>query len=337
MAPVLGRHDDRHLGPPGYRVAGPEVADAGRLVHPVAVAASLEGGRHRPPGRLDGVGLGVDHGGGRAGDGPPRVQRLGDVGDAFGALGQPQDQVVVLAAVEVLAQAPDLLDQGPPGHGQVAHVVVGGQLVRRPVRLDVRVVQLPCRVQLVLVGVQDVDGRVGVEPPHHLGQGVRLELVVVVQEGHVLPGGHGQCGVGGLGYARRGGAVDDHDAGVVPQGGQHVEGLAAVRAVVGHAQLPPVVHLRPHRFHGGRQDVGVGVVDRHQDADGRPIGEVLQLGGDGVEHRRAGTVPLVPQLVAGPLVGRQIPFQRVGGRDPGRPDLHDGRPEGPTAGTGAGQ
>ena len=89
-------------------------------------------------GRRRHIGLGLRTAGGRPRVHPPVVQHLRHMGRAAGALQQPQEQVVVLAAVALRAFAAKLVPQGFFEHRQMADVVAAQQVVRGVVRLEVR-------------------------------------------------------------------------------------------------------------------------------------------------------------------------------------------------------
>ena len=60
------------------------------------------------------------------------------MGDLPRPLGDPQDQVPVLGALELGVEAADLLDQGASQHAEVAGVHLGPEPLRRPVGLEER-------------------------------------------------------------------------------------------------------------------------------------------------------------------------------------------------------
>ena len=68
---------------------------------------------------------------------PPVVQHLGHMGGTAGALQQPQEQVVVLAAIALRAFAAHSIPQCLFEHGQMADVVAAQQVIRRIVRREV--------------------------------------------------------------------------------------------------------------------------------------------------------------------------------------------------------
>ena len=110
------------------------------------------------------------------------------MGDAVGALGQPQDHVDVLRAVELGAKPADLLHQRAAVDAEVTGVAVRAQRVRRPRRLEMG--PHPTAVQDgVLVAVEHVEGGVGGDAVGDVLERVGGEGVVVVQQGDVVAGG----------------------------------------------------------------------------------------------------------------------------------------------------
>ena len=68
---------------------------------------------------------------------PPIIQHLGHMGCAAGALRQPQEQVMVLAAVALRPLAAQLLIQTAAEHRQMTDVIAAQQVIRGIVRLKV--------------------------------------------------------------------------------------------------------------------------------------------------------------------------------------------------------
>ena len=102
--------------------------------------------------------------------------------DPAGQLGGPEHDVEVLAPVELGSEPTDTGQQVAAEARQVPEVGIGQQEFRIPVGLEVGMVGPVDLVELVLVGVDDVDVVVGRHRLGHLGQGLRLEQVVVVEE-----------------------------------------------------------------------------------------------------------------------------------------------------------
>ena len=81
----------------------------------------------------------------------------------------------------------------------MADVVHGAEQVRVEVGLKVRLEVVDVlEVDLVLVGIEDLDVRVGIDRADALIEGLRLELVVMVGEDDEVAGRHADRGVGVL-------------------------------------------------------------------------------------------------------------------------------------------
>ena len=118
----------------------------------------------------------------------------------------------------------------------MADVVLAQQQVGREVGFPAGLGEPAGRVQLVLVAIKQVQGGVGVEPAHHLGQGVRFQDVVVVQESDVLARGQGKSSIGGSRDARAPRQSGEaHAAVALDQRGELGQGLGPLRSVVGQA------------------------------------------------------------------------------------------------------
>ena len=126
------------------------------------------------------------------------------MGRAAHLLDQPEEQVVVLAAVAFGALAPHLLKEGPAEHRQVADVVAAQQVVGGIVGLEVPH-QRPADILFKegLVAVQEAVRLAGgpqvQDGPAHLVHGMGRQHVVMVGQGQVFPVGQGRrrVGVGG--------------------------------------------------------------------------------------------------------------------------------------------
>ena len=225
-------------------------------------------------GRLDQVGvrLGLVPSGRRRGMGAPVVEDPGDVGDAVGTVHEPQDEVVVLAAVVARPEATELDGELAPVDAQVARVHERGHVVRRPARLDVAY-ERPVVGDDVLVAVEHVEGGVRGDAVGHVLQGVRGEGVVVVQEGDVVAAGEGHGGVGGLRDAPGDDVAGEVDARVgvrvvLQRGGD----VGVGGPVVDQAELPFGVGLVAHRGDGLLEHRERRVVDGGEDGDERCSG-----------------------------------------------------------------
>ena len=160
-------------------------------------------------------------------DRPPVVERLGDVADPVGALGEAEQQLEVLDRVEVRVEATHLGEQLPAGHEQVADVHRAQRVDGRPVGLVERIDPGAVRGDLVLVGVGDVELALR-ELHRDPQQGIGRELVVVVQEGDELAAAELEPLVGGRRDARVLAQQACGDPRISRYGPLH--GLAGVRA-----------------------------------------------------------------------------------------------------------
>ena len=201
---------------------------------------------------------------------------LRDVDDVFRLLGQPQDQVMVLAAVKFRAEtAAGFLQELLPESGEVADIVVGPQVVRGVVRLEMGIeCVLRGFAEGVFVGIDQVRGPGG-DDLHHLKEGGRVEQVVVVEQGVPVPGGHADTPVGIAGNAFVGLEFLVLDAGIF--GGfafaDPLDVGVGFVAAVSQAELPVRVGLV---FDGVQHldEIGFGcIVEGNQDAELNRIGE----------------------------------------------------------------
>ncbi len=135
-----GRDDDADRGP--SLEPGDELVDAGvvevaldprRQPDPLAVGLERPGPGFERPGLRRFAAAG-----GGGGEHPPVVEDPRHVGDLPRPLGDPQDQVPVLGALELGVEAADLLDQRAAQDAEVAGVHLGPEPLRRPVGLEER-------------------------------------------------------------------------------------------------------------------------------------------------------------------------------------------------------
>ena len=72
------------------------------------------------------------------------------------ALGRSQSKIVVLRSFEPFAETAQGVEQPASHDERVAHVHICQQKLRRPVRLELRIVVPPVRVDLVVIGIHKV-------------------------------------------------------------------------------------------------------------------------------------------------------------------------------------
>jgi hypothetical protein len=129
---------------------------------------------------LVGVGLGRARRRRGAGDLAPVIQHLGDVGDPLRALGEAEEEVVVLAAVEPMPEASDLREEAVTEDRQVGDVVHRrGDRGSSPAEERQSGGRL---LELVLIGIDEVEIAILVQTPHDLEEGLWRQLVVVIKE-----------------------------------------------------------------------------------------------------------------------------------------------------------
>ena len=104
-----------------------------------------------------------------------------------GLLGEAEHQVVILAALEPDSKPSDLPDDFSPVHAQVARIHLGKKGVRRPVRLEEGHVPDAFFADFVLVAVDHVRIRMGIEQGGILVEGIGRDFVVMIQQGDELP------------------------------------------------------------------------------------------------------------------------------------------------------
>ena len=225
----------------------------------------------------------------------------------LGFLSGAEDEVVILGTVvgAALVDLPavgvglgDGVEEAAAGDEEVADVVHGAEQVRVEVGLKVRLEVVDVlEVDLVLVGIEDLDVRMGVDRANALIEGLRLELVVMVGEDDEVAGRHADRGVGVL-----------RDAEVLREGliaeaavccsvlGEDLLRCPALCRVVLDLRVRGRVHEAGLELRVGLLTDGVkhaaeellrGRVDRDHDGEGRLLREI------------AGTLPLLRELLVG--------------------------------------
>ena len=151
----------------------------------------------------------------------------------------------------------------------MAHVHHAAEELGRPIRLEKGLAEPSAAVDLVLVGVDDVRLRLLVQETDAFEQRVRVELVVVIEEGDELTVGRGErlIGRGADSLVRL--TEEDVDRPVAGEAAQVFECRLVRRAVVGEAELPVRIGLTPDGLDRAREPLRVGVVDGRDDRDER--------------------------------------------------------------------
>lgn len=218
-----------------------------------------------------------------------------------------EDEVVVLgtvvgaALVDLLAVGVGLgdgVEEATAGNEEVADVVHGAKQVRVEVGLEVRLEVVDVlEVDLVLVGIKDLDVRVCVDRADALIEGLRLELVVMVGEDDEVTSRHADRGVGVLRDTEvlREGRIAEAAvcSGVL---GEDLLRCTALRRVVLDLRVRGRVHeadlelrvgLLPDRVEHAAEELLRGRVNRDHDGEGRLHREI------------SGTLPLLRELLVG--------------------------------------
>ncbi len=119
--------------------------------------------------------------------------------DGLRASGEPQRQIVILRAAEFRAKAAYFVEEVLADHQQMQQVHHRQQMIGRPVRLAEMVDKFAAVVELVFVGVEEIDFGIYVDGLRHFVEGFRRELIVVVEHGQVIAGRnlHRSVGCGG--------------------------------------------------------------------------------------------------------------------------------------------
>ena len=102
------------------------------------------------------------------------IEHLRDVAHAgfVEIFGQPQQQVVVLAALEAGTQAAEPAEGSRADHAEMVHVVLGPEQLAVVIRFEMRLEAAAARIDLVLVAVNQLQFRVGAQGSRHFVQGV---------------------------------------------------------------------------------------------------------------------------------------------------------------------
>ena len=161
-----------------------------------------------------GIVLAVRSQGRGSGKNAPVVEDMRDVDDPVARhVGHaPQQQILILAALDAHPEAPDLFQQIPPEDAEVAYVVLRVEKVGVPVALEMGFDPKALRGELVLVAVKDLRFGVFGGSQRHVGQRVFRQDIIVVEQGHVGAPGDRDRGVRGAGNMAGGLAINDPDA-----------------------------------------------------------------------------------------------------------------------------
>ena len=104
--------------------------------------------------------------------------------DPFGLrrVGNAQDEVVILAALEPLSHAPDLFDEGTAIDAEMVDHVLAEQQIQIPVILEIGRKTLFGSVHHILIGIDDVDIGMRVDFGHNFVERMRRQYIVMVDK-----------------------------------------------------------------------------------------------------------------------------------------------------------
>ncbi len=211
------------------------------------------------------------------------IQHERDVADALGSdgFGDAQHEVPILAAVETGPQPAGVPHALGSKDGQVTDVVLADEEIRVPVGFEMRIVAPAVLIQMILVRVNQLGIRMGGDLGGDHVKGVRCQRIIMIEEGDVLAAGHGERAVRCGDDAAVVASHLDTDPRIGGGGlGEDRRDLRAGRGIIGDAEVPIRINLRPDRRDRRAEMRRIGVVDRHYHRDARPRRQCLDMPAD---------------------------------------------------------
>ena len=248
----------------------------------IPIALSREMGRHRPLSRLNGIALRIDVQGHAPRMGSPVIIKLRHMHHTLGAGGEPQDHIVVLAAVKLGAEQLRPV-QKPSGKGaEMTDIIISPQIVRCVVRLEVQsdhVVDGTASLKRCLITI-DVVRSLLTDRLHILVENAGMQHIIMVKKRYIVTGGHGQTSIRIAGYSFIFRKLFIEDPAIETAAGAQVLlvllhifsadllhiGVLLVGAV-SQTQLPIFIGLTCHRLDGLSQKLLRGIVKGHENAE----------------------------------------------------------------------
>ena len=178
--------------------------------------------------------------------GSPVVEELGNVQDGARPLADPERNVPLRRAAERSGEAADLLQQRPAEEAETARVRLAPEPLRRKVGLEEGARTTSLRVDLVLVGVDEVGLRGQPKCAVDGRQRLPIEPIGIPEQAHKVAAGHPQS----LRYrcCTTFVALTDPDARVLARGSIQPLANPRTRAIVdAETKLPLREVLPPHR------------------------------------------------------------------------------------------
>ena len=206
----------------------------------------------------------------------PVVEHFGNVLDLGALRGQPQDEVVVLAALASLQKPSQSLQPRPAHAHDVPHIVLRPLQRGGPLGFEKRQAAPALLIELVLVGVDEVWSRRRIDGLRQPQQGLRREDVIVIEEHDKLALGQREGIVRGVDdVARRLAARHFDFVALILQRLQPLPRVRPAGGVVADAKLPMPVPLALHGIDGRLQKMRGGVMHRHDDGNQRPARQLV--------------------------------------------------------------
>ena len=128
---------------------------------------------------------------GRAGNHAPVVENLRYMANLSRAFTGAQPKVMVLRAFESDTDAANIFVQPSANAREMARIAEGEQELGRPVGLELRGMTPAADVDLVIVAINQVGLRMGIEIEREMSKRVTFQQVVVVKEDKEFPPGRG--------------------------------------------------------------------------------------------------------------------------------------------------
>ena len=132
---------------------------------------------------------------GRGGEAaPPMIKHAREMIDSIGLFDDPEEKIVVLRAVKFRTETIDLPQEIAPDDGEMADVVTGKKIIRRPIWFEDWRIEALFR-ELVFIGIDHVCVAMILKPFYILKKCVRLENIVVIEEAHPFAFGQGEASI----------------------------------------------------------------------------------------------------------------------------------------------
>ena len=116
------------------------------------------------------------------------IKHARDVIDSIRLFDDAEEKIVVLGAIKLRTEPADFSHQVAPDDGEMADVVAGKKIVRRPVRLKNGRIEALFR-ELVFIGVNQVGVSMVLKPLYVLEERIRLEHIIMIEKADPLPFG----------------------------------------------------------------------------------------------------------------------------------------------------